>query len=89
MPDQVKRTAYYQGKVEAVRTAQERSAVDGSLDARNTVLTLVGLVGWYFAAPQISRMVMDEDPFDPTVLASHRAALVEAARRIVTPPPHR
>ncbi|MEU6375777.1 TetR family transcriptional regulator [Streptomyces sp. NPDC046909] len=84
VPGQKSRTAYYRSKTQAVRTAQEQGGVDGSLDARSLVLALVGLVGWYFAAPQISRMVMDQDPYDPDVLAAHRSALTEAARRIVT-----
>ncbi|MFJ3802611.1 TetR family transcriptional regulator [Streptomyces sp. NPDC090088] len=83
VPDQQSRTAYYQSKTEAIRAAQELGVVADSLDARSLVLALLGLVGWYFAAPQISRMVMDGDPYDPAVLAAHRAALTEAARRIV------
>ncbi|MFI9081505.1 TetR family transcriptional regulator [Streptomyces sioyaensis] len=85
VPDQRARGAYYQGKAEAVRRAQARGKADSSLDARSLVLALLGLVGWYFAAPQISRMVLDDDPHDPAVLAAHREALVEAARRIVHP----
>ncbi|MGY0488195.1 TetR family transcriptional regulator [Streptomyces sp. WG-D5] len=85
MPGQEARSRYYSSKAQAVRTAQEQGRADTSLDARSVVLALTGLVCWYFAAPHISRMVLDEDPGDPAVLEAHRTALVEAARRIVQP----
>ncbi|MGW2169486.1 TetR family transcriptional regulator [Streptomyces sp. NPDC001705] len=85
VPGQEDRTRYYSSKAHAVRTAQEQGRADTSLDARSLVLALTGLVSWYFAAPHISRMVLDDDPRDPAVLEAHRAALVEAARRIVQP----
>lgn len=78
VPDQRARTAYYQGKVTAVREA----AADPVLAPQNLTLILVGMVGWFFAAPQISRMILDGEPLDPAVLATHRAALLEAARRL-------
>ncbi|GAA2534753.1 TetR family transcriptional regulator [Winogradskya humida] len=81
VPDQPARTAYYQGKVAAV----QRAEADPALAPQNLTLILVGLVGWFFAAPQISRMILDREPLDPAVLATHRAALLEAARRLVKP----
>jgi AcrR family transcriptional regulator len=83
--DQQARTDYYQGKVAAVGQAQRAGAVDRGIGAEHLTLMLVGLVGWYFAAPQISRMILDRDPLDSEALAAHRAALIEAARRIVQP----
>jgi AcrR family transcriptional regulator len=85
LPDQEARTAYYQGKVGAVGQAQRAGDADAGLAPDHLALILVGLVGWYFGAPQISRMMLDRDPLDPKVLAAHRAALIEAARRIVQP----
>ncbi|GAA3597453.1 TetR family transcriptional regulator [Kineosporia mesophila] len=78
------RAAHYDDKVSAVRTAQKAGTVGTDLDARNIVLALIGMVSWFTAAPQISQMIVG-DVTSTRVLRKHRAALIECARRIVSP----
>jgi hypothetical protein len=44
----------------------------------------MGLVSWFFAAPQITRMVLGQ-PVDDAVRADYRAHLVELSRRLLHP----
>jgi AcrR family transcriptional regulator len=72
------------GKVEGVREAQERGAVEPSLDPGNLVMMIIALAAWPAATPQLARQIMGA-PADPEVRARYRADVVEAVRRIVTP----
>lgn len=65
--------------------AQKPGDVDPTPKPRNVVLAMLGMVSWYTAAPQISRMLVDR-PEDPKVIAAHRATLVELARRMLAVP---
>jgi AcrR family transcriptional regulator len=71
-------------KVERVREAQERGAVEPSLDPGNLVMMVIALAAWPAATPQVARQILG-DPADPEVRARYRADVVEAVRRIVTP----
>ena len=86
VPNEAGRSALYGERVAALEEAQERGLVDSDLDPRRAALMLFSLVMWYFAAPQIARLVIGEDPTMPEAQAQHRALVVEAARRILTPP---
>ncbi|HEU5032388.1 MAG TPA: TetR/AcrR family transcriptional regulator [Spirillospora sp.] len=52
---------------EAVRVAQDR------------MFTILGLVAWNFAVPQLCRLILDEDD-EAAALARRRASVVETAR---------
>ncbi len=78
------RSAHYAHKADAVAQAQINGLVDASLNPRNVVLAMLGMVSWYTAAPQISRLLIG-DPADTTTIASHRATLVELAHRMLAP----
>ncbi|WP_053715422.1 TetR family transcriptional regulator [Saccharothrix sp. NRRL B-16348] len=79
VPDEEGRAAHYQRKVEAFRTAQSDGAVPPSPDAADLVLLIMSLTSWWQAVPQVARMVTG-----PLDLAHRRAAVVEAARRMVS-----
>jgi AcrR family transcriptional regulator len=87
VPDQETRNAHRTRKVKLVREGQERGAIDQSIDPGHLLLFIVALAIWPTAAPQVARQFTGEDPDDPKVRARYRASLVEAVRRIVTPPP--
>lgn len=84
VPHREPRATHYTDKVEAVRTAQRTGSVDSGLDPAFVVMSLISLVSWFVAAPQISDLVIGSDR-DPSVAARYRAHLVELARRVLEP----
>ena len=44
---------------------------------------LLSLAGWWFAIPQIARMLVVKNEENSNALAQYRAHIVEAARRII------
>jgi AcrR family transcriptional regulator len=89
VPDQEARDAHQARKMRLVREAQEQGAVDPSFDPGDLLMFIIALVIWPTAAPQVARQFAGEDPDDPEVRARYRAGVVEAVRRIVTPPDER
>lgn len=83
-PHRGDREAHYVEKIDAVREAQRAGEVDPGLDARFLVLSLIGLVSWFVAAPQITGMVLGAE-IDAALRARYRAHLVLMARRMVRP----
>jgi AcrR family transcriptional regulator len=83
-PDFAERRDHYAGKTQAVADAQSAGLVDASLSPSFVLLSLMALVSWYVAAPQITRMVLDEED-TPDRRRRYRAHLVEVARRMTDP----
>lgn len=84
IPHRGPRKEHYDEKVAAVRSAQAAGNVDSDLDASFVVMTLISLVSWFVAAPQITDMVVG-DPTDPNLRRRYRAHLVEMAARMIAP----
>ncbi|QKV75816.1 TetR/AcrR family transcriptional regulator [Amycolatopsis sp. Hca4] len=82
IPDHDARKAHYEEKVDAVRAAQQTGSVDPALEPRFVVMSLISLVSWYVAAPQIAELVVG-DTANKTVRRQYRAHLVEMARRML------
>jgi len=85
VPDESARTGFYLAKVEAFEAARRRGALAGSPDAAHLVFLVLSLAAWWFAVPQVARMLTGADADDPGELARRRAAVVEAARRLAGP----
>ena len=83
--DELKRSALYKEKVEAIAAAQREGLIDDAMDPAHLVFMLIALASWWDAAPQIARMLTGADPADPDEQDRRRAAVVEAARRIAGP----
>lgn len=81
VPDEDVRAAHYRRKVDAFRAAQADGVLAASPDAADLVLMIMSLTSWWLAVPQVSRMVTGGDD-----LARRRDAVVEAARRLASPP---
>jgi AcrR family transcriptional regulator len=82
IPHRDSREAHYARKVAAIVGAQSVGAIDSAIDPRFVVLSLIGMVSWFVAAPQITEMVLART-VDDEVLAEYRAYLVEMANRML------
>ncbi|MFD5320753.1 TetR family transcriptional regulator [Streptomyces sp. NPDC127098] len=78
------RRAHFADKLDAVRASQEAGTVDPELDPRHLMIVLLGMVNYWFAVPQIVRLLFDGEP-DAAVLAEHERFVAECARRIIAP----
>jgi len=83
VPNEVERTARIHQHVERLETAQAEGTVDVALDARQTIATMMGVVQFWFAFPQLARMISGGDPYTKKALAARRAHVVDVARRIL------
>ncbi|WP_433335428.1 TetR family transcriptional regulator [Spirillospora sp. CA-294931] len=74
------RTEAYRGHVRDLVAAGVGEGADEPVHvAQNWLFTVLGLVAWNFAAPQLRRMVLDE-PDEKAAVARRREAVVEMAR---------
>jgi AcrR family transcriptional regulator len=65
-----------------VRAADEAAGgAESTRVAQDRIFTILGLVAWNFAVPQLRRLILDEDD-DEVALARRRASVVEAARAL-------
>jgi AcrR family transcriptional regulator len=84
VPDFEERRRHYATKTAAVAQAQQAGTVDPALDPAFIVLSLMGVVSWFAAAPQITHLVIG-DPNDQQLRARYRAHLIELTRRLLHP----
>lgn len=66
---------------QAAGVVRAPDGADGARVAQDRIFTVLGLVAWNFAVPQLRRLVLDEDD-DEVALARRRASVVEAARAL-------
>lgn len=88
VPNEPVRTEYYRHKTVAIADSQAQGMTDPTLDPRHLVMMLLSLAGWWFAVPQVARMLVVGDSNSKKALTHHRTHIVEAARRLVTPHLH-
>ncbi len=86
IPDELARTELYAGKAAAVAAAQRAGLIDDAIAPAHLVFLIISLSSYWSAAPQIARMLSGGDASDEAEAARRRSAVVEAARRIATPP---
>jgi AcrR family transcriptional regulator len=55
----------------------------GAMDPGHLSFVLTSLVAWWFAAPQMARLHVDDDISDPDVQQRHRDMVVELAGRLL------
>lgn len=85
VPDETGRAEYYQRKVKAFASAQRDGVLIDQLDAAHLVFFVIALAAWWFAVPQVARMLTGVDGSSTTERASRRDAVVRAARRLALP----
>lgn len=80
--DEAERVAHYGRKVAAFEDAQRIGAVPATPAATDLMFLVMSLAAWWFAVPQVARMITGGSADDEAEQARRRAAVVEAARRI-------
>lgn len=86
VPDEEVRGAYYREKVEAFAAAQADGMLAEDSDAAHLVFLILALAGWWFAVPQVVRMLAGPGSDPAQDRARQRTAVVEATRRLMLPP---
>jgi AcrR family transcriptional regulator len=80
--DEPARAAYYQQKVRAVASAQRDGLLVDQPEAAYLMVMILGVAAWWFAVPQVARMLTGSRSDDVDEHARRRAAVVRAARRM-------
>ncbi|MFI5953442.1 TetR family transcriptional regulator [Cryptosporangium sp. NPDC051539] len=82
--DEANRAVHYREKAEAIGKAQSEGLLDDAIPAHHLMFLLISLASWWFAAPQIARMLAG-GPIDDDEWASRRRTVVDAAQRLAEP----
>jgi AcrR family transcriptional regulator len=79
---QDERTAHYAEKIAALARAQKSGALNPGVPPEELLYAVIALAGWWFATPQLQRMLMPalDDDRD-----AQRTALVRLVRLLATP----
>ncbi len=80
------RTTHYREKVARFADAQRDGLLDPELDTGNLVFALIALAAWWQTVPQLAEMITGAQQHDQQARAARRRFVVEAARRIASPP---
>jgi AcrR family transcriptional regulator len=83
VPNESERKKHLLDHVAEIEEFQSRGMVDPELDARMTLVTLIGMVHVWFSLPQVARMVAGMDPYSPEALRKRRTHVVHVARKIL------
>ena len=81
------RTVHYQRTVAMFAEAQRDGTLNDDFDPGKLVFLLIGLAAWWFAVPQLSRMVTGSDGSTPAERSLRRACVVRAAQHLASPHP--
>jgi len=84
----VTRTEHYREKVARFAAAQRDGVIDGGLDPAHLVFALIALAAWWQTVPQLAEMITGAGLEDQDERAQRRRFVVEAARRLASPPPN-
>ena len=81
------RSAHYQRTVAMFAEAQQNGTLNDDFDPAKLVFALIGLAAWWFAVPQLSRMLTGSDGSTSRERSRRRACVVSAAQRLASPHP--
>lgn len=84
VPDEAQRREYYGYKTAAMAEGRRRDAVTDTIDADHLMFLVLSLAGWWFAVPQVARMITG--PVSEEEHARRRASVAEAAQRLTRKP---
>lgn len=83
VPNEAERKKHLASHVANLEEFQRMGVIDPELDARQTLVSLIGLVHVWFALPQLARMVSGGNPYTPEGLRKRRAHLVQIAKKML------
>ncbi|MFG3341748.1 TetR family transcriptional regulator [Glycomyces sp. NPDC048151] len=81
VPDEEARTDYYRAKVAVFARAQRERRISDALAPADLAFLVLALAGWWYAVPQMARMMHADAP----AAAAPRDALRSAATALATP----
>ncbi len=81
------RTAHYRRTVAMFAEAQRDGTLNDDLNPAKLVFLLIGLAAWWFAVPQLARMVTGSDGSESMERSLRRASVVSAAQHLASPHP--
>lgn len=84
VPDEAQRREYYGYKTSAMADGQRHGAATDAIDADHLMFLVLSLAGWWFAVPQVARMMTE--PLSEEEHSRRRASVVEAVRRLTRSP---
>ena len=85
VPDEAGRAVYYRQKVEAFAAAQADGTLTDDTDAAHLVFVVIALAAWWFAAPQVLRMLTGGRGESCDERAEQRRCVVLAASKLALP----
>lgn len=85
IPDQAVRSAHYDQKVNVFAEAQRDGLIASDPDPAQLLFLILAVADWWFAVPQLARMLTGSDGRGEGEQARRRAIVVEAARRLAAP----
>ncbi len=85
--NEVARAAHYQRTVATFAEAQRDGTLCNDLDPAKLVFLLIGLAAWWFAVPQLARMVTGSNGGTLQQRNLRRACVVRAAQHLASPHP--
>ena len=86
VPDERGRAEHYRAKADVFAAAQRDGLLVDDPDAPYLVFLVLALAAWWFAVPQVARMLTGASGDAKAERARRRAAVVEAARRLAGAP---
>ena len=82
---EVERTAHYRQIVDRLIVAQENSWITTEIDPAKLLFLLIAQAAWWFAVPQLARMVTGVDGRYLIEQTAQRLCVANAARKLATP----
>src|SRR4051794_22654941 len=86
VPEEQARREYYRHKTSTLAGGQSAGTITSTVAPDLLHFLLLSLAGYWAALPQVARMITGTDADDAAEDARRRAAVVEAARRLLSPP---
>jgi AcrR family transcriptional regulator len=83
VPNEAERKKHLGEHVAQIEAFQRDGFIDASLDARQTLVTLIGMVHVWFSLPQMARMVAGGNPYSADALKRRRTHLVQIAKKML------
>jgi AcrR family transcriptional regulator len=83
VPNEAERKKHLGEHVAQIEELQRSGFVDADLDARQTLVTLIGLVHVWFSLPQLARMIAGGNPYSPDALRKRRNHLLQITKKML------